>query len=205
MIGIRLPYFTMSAAVPMRRSIPIGARPSRHRLRHVCRGSKKSGGFGPPPPPPPPPSPDEVKKNASSAKFDAMAAQGLPVYEVFVRLTGDADTPTGKCQWFPVGPMSVDEDNMIHPAVRGAKKDIDKAAYKMYPSLRIAQGRKLEYGYRSKAERKLSEAEIKAGGDPFQNVKLVPPKPDGEASPKEDNPFVNAMNSFENFFTSRGR
>ena len=131
-----------------------------------------------------------------------MAAAGNPVYEVFVRLTGDADTPTGKCQWFPIGPMTVETDDMIHPAIRGAVKDIDKAAYKMYPSLRLATGRTLEYGYRPKSERKASEDEIKGGADPFANVRVVPPKPG--AKPKEaSNPLAEAAKSFENFFTSR--
>ena len=44
-----------------------------------------------------PPTEAEV---ASSAKYDAMLAEGSFVYEVFIRAKGPN-------QWFPVGPMAV--------------------------------------------------------------------------------------------------
>jgi hypothetical protein len=51
-------------------------------------------------------------------------------------------------QWFPVGPMTVDNDSSIVPGIWGAEKALEEASLRMYPALIAKRKQGLEYGYR---------------------------------------------------------
>jgi hypothetical protein len=78
-----------------------------------------AGGFGKPSGPPKgkPLTKSAIKRNQQGDKFEEMAKDGKPVYAVFVRVAGPN-------QWFPVGPMTVENETSIAPAIFGAEKDL---------------------------------------------------------------------------------
>jgi len=133
-------------------------------------------------------------------QFDEMAADGKPVYAVFVRAAGPN-------QWFPVGPMAVDNESSIVPAIFSAEKDIVSASLRMYPAMiPKAKDPGLQYGYRLRDGPQMTEDEIRAGGNPFANVILATRKEAGLPEEVKSNDFFGgfktAMNNFEKNFTN---
>lgn len=170
-----------------------------------CRTSRLvvlAAGFGKKGPPKGKPlSKSAEKRNELGSKFDEMAADGKPIYAVFVRAAGPN-------QWFPVGPMTVDNEASIVPGIFGAEKDLVEASLRMYPAL-ISKRKDpgLEYGYRLRDAPQMSEAEIKAGGNPFDNV-VVATRAPGTEQPEVSagggffDGIKDAMSNFERNFTS---
>uniref|UniRef100_A0A7S0RDT2 Uncharacterized protein n=1 Tax=Pyramimonas obovata TaxID=1411642 RepID=A0A7S0RDT2_9CHLO len=161
-----------------------------------------AAGFGKPKGPP---KAEKITKSQQermqkSDVFDDMAASGKPVYAVFVRVSGPN-------QWFPVGPMAVENETSIVPAIFGAEKDLVTAALRMYPSMITkAKDPGLQYGYRLRDEPQMTEEEIRKGGDPFSNVVVATRREAGLPEEEKKSGFLGglkeAMTNFEKSFTS---
>uniref|UniRef100_A0A061RHW2 Uncharacterized protein n=1 Tax=Tetraselmis sp. GSL018 TaxID=582737 RepID=A0A061RHW2_9CHLO len=151
------------------------------------------------------PTKEQLEQNRASANYDEIVNKGGQVYAVFVRLKGDGPGPDGKHQWFPIGPMAVESANQVESALWNAEQPVMDATKKMYPQLYMKSVETgLEIGYRLRDLPQMTEAEIRAGGNPFANVIPLSPK-DGETlRPRAKNPLAAAVSKFEQMFTSRG-
>lgn len=85
------------------------------------------------------------KREKASEQYDKMKTDGLPEYEVYMRVDG------GK-QWYPVGAIAVRRSNQISRAIYHSEADLLQGAYRAFPVLKKNQGN-LEYGYRLKGEK----------------------------------------------------
>ena len=98
-------------------------------------------GFGKPQPQPKP-SKRSVQRAKASQQYDQMKADGLPEFEVYIRIQG-------KKNWYPVGVIAVKRSNQIHQAIFANQDDLLQGAFRIYPILKKNQ-QQLEYGYRLK-------------------------------------------------------
>jgi len=136
-----------------------------------------------------PPSAADVE---ASSRYDDIVARGGVIYEVFARAAGPN-------QWFPVGPLAVENRKRVKQEIWNAEEPLRKAAFKMYPALAKppAFGR-LEYGYRERDEAsKITEAEIrekKGERNPFDDVILLT-RDDDSTTGEEENVFAKFANS----------
>eukprot|EP00238_Polyblepharides_amylifera_P007365 CAMPEP_0196585744 /NCGR_PEP_ID=MMETSP1081-20130531/51805_1 /TAXON_ID=36882 /ORGANISM="Pyramimonas amylifera, Strain CCMP720" /LENGTH=211 /DNA_ID=CAMNT_0041907391 /DNA_START=109 /DNA_END=744 /DNA_ORIENTATION=- len=160
-----------------------------------------SGGFGKKngPPKGKPLSKSALDRLEKGDQFDEMAADGKPVYGVFVRVSGPN-------QWFPVGPMVVDNEASIVSGIFSAEKDLLEASLRMYPAL-ISKRKDpgLQYGYRLRDAPQMSEEEIRNGGNPFDNVVVATRREVGLPEEEVEGPLDGIKNFFANFeknFTS---
>eukprot|EP00899_Mesostigma_viride_P002254 jgi/Mesvir1/12029/Mv00322-RA.1 len=172
--------------------------------RSALRFSVQAGkGFGTPEPEKPK-SKSAVKREEKASTYDKLAAEGKPAYAIFIRKKGEGMGADKQCQWFPVGPMVVENPSLIVRAIFDAEKDLVDAALRMYPALipfKLAPG--LEYGYRLRDAPQMSEAEIKAGGDPFANVVVAKKEDIGGPAKKPKNPVASAMGAVEAWMESK--
>lgn len=150
----------------------------------------------------PEPSENPRRKSAQeqqSQQFDQVVQGGGKAYAVFVRIRGrdrSGPGPSGTYQWFPVGSVAVQDESAVEKAIYRAEKPLLNAAFKMYPQLAAKKNDPgLEYGFRLRDARQMSESEIRAGGDPFANVVVAQP-PTAEEK-KDSNPILDAMGRFE--------
>ncbi|WP_088893609.1 HHL1-like protein [Leptolyngbya ohadii] len=98
-------------------------------------------GFGAPKPQPKP-SKRSTQRAAASQQYDKMKADGLPEYEIYIRIQG-------KKQWYPVGVISVKRSSQINQAVFANREELVQGAFRIYPVLKKNRDQ-LEYGYRLK-------------------------------------------------------
>lgn len=98
-------------------------------------------GFGKPKTPPKV-SQRSAKRADAAQQLDKMKAEGLPEYEVYVRVKD-------KKQWFPVGAIAVKRSSQIHQAIYANQDELLQGAFRLFPILRKNQAN-LEYGYRLK-------------------------------------------------------
>ncbi|HEY9626185.1 MAG TPA: HHL1-like protein [Coleofasciculaceae cyanobacterium] len=98
-------------------------------------------GFGKPRPQPKA-SKRSQERAVASTKYDKMKADGLPEYEVYIRIQD-------KKQWFPVGVISVQRSSQINAAIFDSQEQLLQGAFRMFPILKKNQTQ-LEYGYRLK-------------------------------------------------------
>lgn len=82
------------------------------------------------------------KRVEASKQLDQMRADGLPEFEVYIRIQG-------KKQWYPVGAIAVKRSSQINQAIFGSQQDLLQGAFRLYPVLKKNQ-HQLEYGYRLK-------------------------------------------------------
>jgi hypothetical protein len=82
------------------------------------------------------------KRDEAAKQLDKMRADGLPEYEVYIRVQG-------KKQWYPVGAIAVKRSSQINQAIFGSQQDLLQGAFRLFPILRKNQ-HQLEYGYRLK-------------------------------------------------------
>ncbi|MGG6293369.1 HHL1-like protein [Leptolyngbya sp. AN02str] len=82
------------------------------------------------------------KRNEAAQQLDKMRADGVPEYEVYIRVQG-------KKQWYPVGAIAVKRSSQINQAIFGSQQDLLQGAFRLFPILRKNQNQ-LEYGYRLK-------------------------------------------------------
>jgi len=150
------------------------------------------------------PTPEQLKEQQSNSQYDDIVANGGEVYAAFVRLKGPGPGPDGKCQWFPVGPIAVESPKQIESALWKAEKPLVAAVKKMYPQVYMKSVETgLEIGYRLRDAPQMAEAEIKAGGNPFENViPLVSPE-NKTVEVAAPNPLKDIFTNFENLFTKR--
>lgn len=134
-----------------------------------------------------------------SQQFDEVVSGGGKAYAVFVRIRGrdgSGPGPSGTYQWFPVGSIAVQDETTIETEIFNAEKPLLNAAFKMYPQLASKKNDPgLEYGFRLRDAKQMSEREIRAGGDPFANVVVARRSPGEEQ--KQSNPILDAMGKFE--------
>mmetsp|Transcript_5391 Transcript_5391/g.15013 ORF Transcript_5391/g.15013 Transcript_5391/m.15013 type:complete len:216 (+) Transcript_5391:105-752(+) len=148
------------------------------------------------------PSKEELAQNVASSQYDDIVKKGGEVYAAFVRLKGPGPGPDGKCQWFPVGPIAVEKPSQIEKALWNAEKPLVVAVKKMYPQVYMKSVETgLEIGYRLRDAPQMSEAEIKAGGNPFDNVIPLTSPADRTVSIQSNNPLSEAFKNFEKIFT----
>jgi len=150
------------------------------------------------------PTKEQRVENAANDKYDEIVKSGGEVYAAFARLKGPGPGPDGKCQWFPVGPIAVEKPSQIEKALWDAEKPLVAAVKKMYPQIfmkSVETG--LEIGYRVRDAPQMSEAEIKAGGDPFDNVIPLVSPDDRTISVSAPNPVAQAFSNFEKLFTGK--
>lgn len=101
-------------------------------------------GFGPPKEKP------KVSKRAqerakAGKRMDKMKAQGMPEFEVYMRIQG-------KANWVPVGAITVPRSNLVSRAIYSNEAQLLEAAFRMAPMLKKYQDT-LDYGYRLKGEK----------------------------------------------------
>lgn len=82
------------------------------------------------------------KRAAASQQYDQMKADGLPEFNIFVRVRNQKN-------WFPVGSLTVNRSNQISRAIFDKEADLLQGAFRLFPTLRKNQ-HQLEYGYRLK-------------------------------------------------------
>ncbi len=100
-------------------------------------------GFGKPQPAArPKPSKRIEQREVAAQKLDKMRADGLPEYEVYIRIQG-------KKQWYPVGAIAVKRSNQIDRAIFNSREDLLQGGFRLFPILRKNQTQ-LEFGYRLK-------------------------------------------------------
>ncbi|OLP15557.1 hypothetical protein BST81_25755 [Leptolyngbya sp. 'hensonii'] len=83
-----------------------------------------------------------IERAEAGKKFDQMKAEGLPEFEIYIRIQG-------KKNWYPVGVVAVKRSAQINQAIFDSQKDLLQGAFRLFPSLRKHQ-QQLEYGYRLK-------------------------------------------------------
>jgi hypothetical protein len=101
-------------------------------------------GFGTPPSGKPrkkQPTPQQQRRQQAASKFEEMQQQGLPEFQIFIRIPGR--------DWVPAGTMAVERSSQIAAAIFQHEADLRKGTYRLYPVLRQFQDT-LEYGYRLK-------------------------------------------------------
>ncbi len=103
-----------------------------------------SRGFGPPKEKP------KVSKRAqerakAGKRMDKMKAQGMPEFEVYMRIQG-------KANWVPVGAITVPRSNLVSRAIYSNEEQLLEAAFRMAPLLKKYRDT-LDYGYRLKGEK----------------------------------------------------
>jgi hypothetical protein len=85
---------------------------------------------------------NKEKRVAASQKYDEMKKSGLPEFNIYVRIQGQA-------KWLPAGSMSVNRSSLINQALFQQEEELRKGVFRLFPQLRKHQGQ-LEYGYRLK-------------------------------------------------------
>lgn len=88
------------------------------------------------------PSKTADKRTAASKQYDKMKADGLPEFNIFVRVKD-------KKNWFPIGSLAVNRSNQISRAIYQQEAELLQGAFRLFPVLRKSQSN-LEYGYRLK-------------------------------------------------------
>jgi hypothetical protein len=100
-------------------------------------------GFGKPPEKTKPKvSKRSAERARSAARLDKMRADGLPEYEIYLRIKGQG-------QWYPVGALAVQRSNMINRAIFDSEASLLQGAFRLLPILKKNQ-ENLEFGYRLK-------------------------------------------------------
>lgn len=110
----------------------------------------------------------EKKKSAGSEKrvqaskqFDDFKSQGLPEYEIYLRVQGKK-----QLQWFPIGAIAVKRSSQIDAAIFANEEELLKGAFRLFPRLK-QERENLEYGYRLK---EFKDEEIKLAVRPKPGV-----------------------------------
>jgi Family of unknown function (DUF6523) len=86
---------------------------------------------------------EAAKKRMDAAKqMDAMKADGLPEFEIYIRIKD-------KKSWFPVGAIAVQRTNQVDAAIFANEESLRQGAFRIFPVLKKS-AQNLEYGYRSK-------------------------------------------------------
>ncbi|MBD0343350.1 MAG: hypothetical protein ICV63_00645 [Coleofasciculus sp. Co-bin14] len=85
---------------------------------------------------------NKAKRVAASRQYDEMKKSGLPEFNIFVRIQGQAN-------WLPAGSMTVNRSSLINQALFQQEEELLKGVFRLFPKLRKHQGQ-LEYGYRLK-------------------------------------------------------
>jgi hypothetical protein len=98
-------------------------------------------GFGKPNPQPKT-SKRSQERDAAAKQLDKMRSDGLPEYEVYIRIQG-------KKQWYPVGALAVQRSSQINHAIYDSQAQLLQGAFRLFPILKKNQTQ-LEYGYRLK-------------------------------------------------------
>jgi len=81
------------------------------------------------------------KHQVAANKYDEMKSQGLPEFNIYIRIKGK--------EWVPAGSMAVERSNQISRAIFQQEAELLKGAVRLYPILRKYK-ENLEYGYRLK-------------------------------------------------------
>lgn len=100
-----------------------------------------SSGFGKPQPQPKV-SKRSQERSKAAGQLDKMRADGLPEYEVYIRIQG-------KKAWYPVGAIAVQRSNQISKAIFDSQEQLLQGGFRLFPILKKNQTQ-LEYGYRLK-------------------------------------------------------
>ncbi len=87
-------------------------------------------------------SPAAQKRVAAAQQMDEMKAQGLPEFEVFIRIKNNK-------VWYPVGAIAVKRSNQINAAIFANEDSLLQGAFRIFPILK-KNAQNLEYGYRLK-------------------------------------------------------
>ncbi|HEY9633866.1 MAG TPA: HHL1-like protein [Coleofasciculaceae cyanobacterium] len=85
---------------------------------------------------------NKAKRVAASRKHEEMKKSGLPEFNIYVRIQGQAN-------WLPAGSMTVNRSSLINQALFEQEEELLKGVFRVIPKLRKYQGQ-LEYGYRLK-------------------------------------------------------
>ncbi|MBE9013629.1 hypothetical protein IQ250_25920 [Pseudanabaenaceae cyanobacterium LEGE 13415] len=101
------------------------------------------------------------KRVQASQQFDDFKSQGLPEYEIYLRVQGKK-----QLQWFPIGAIAVKRSNQIDAAIFANEEELLKGAFRLFPRLRQERDN-LEYGYRLK---EFKDEEIKLAVRPKPGV-----------------------------------
>lgn len=88
------------------------------------------------------PSKNAEKRVKASQQYDQMKADGMPEFNVFVRVTNQKT-------WLPIGSLAVNRSNQISRAIYQQEAELLQGAFRLFPVLRKNQNN-LEYGYRLK-------------------------------------------------------
>lgn len=99
-------------------------------------------GFGPQKEVKKPPSENSKKRVEASKQMDEMKAQGLPEFEIYLRVKDQKN-------WFPVGAITVQRTNQVSAAIYANEQSLRQGAFRIFPVLKKA-AQNLEYGYRDK-------------------------------------------------------
>lgn len=84
----------------------------------------------------------KAKRAAASQKYDEMKKDGVPEFNIYVRIKGQK-------QWLPAGSIAVSRSNQINQAIFQQEQELLKGIFRLFPKLRKQQN-ELEYGYRLK-------------------------------------------------------
>jgi Family of unknown function (DUF6523) len=82
------------------------------------------------------------KRVAAAQQMDEMKAQGLPEFEVYIRIKNNK-------VWYPVGAIAVKRSNQINAAIFANEDSLLQGAFRIFPILK-KNAQNLEYGHRLK-------------------------------------------------------
>jgi hypothetical protein len=106
------------------------------------------------------------KRAAASQQYDKMKADGLPEFNIFIRIKD-------KKNWFPIGSLAVNRSSQIHHAIFQQEAELLQGAFRLFPVLRKSQNN-LEYGYRLKEfpdeQIQVATRPATTGGNVLQNL-----------------------------------
>jgi Family of unknown function (DUF6523) len=99
---------------------------------------------------------NKEKRKEAHDKYEEMKKSGMPVFNIFVRLTDDP-------RWLPAGSLAVERSSQIDGAIFQQEEELKKGALRLYPKLNKF-GDRFEYGYQM---REFADEEIKLAVRPI--------------------------------------
>jgi Family of unknown function (DUF6523) len=123
----------------------------------------------------------EKKREVAGRQLDAMKAQGLPEYEIYMRVKD-------KKPWFPVGTIAVKRSSQVNQAIFANEAELCQGGFRLFPILKKNK-QEVEYGHRLK---EYKDEEIK-----------LAVRPEGGVAGNLKNAFANITDAIGSVFKKK--